>query len=65
MEFDITEAMRKWQNGDPNYKVLLMAINEDALGRDTRFYSNAERDTSRLMYSVITYDNEDCVCNNV
>ena len=50
MEFDITEAMRNWQNGDPNYGVLLRATNENALGRDIRFYSNAETDTSRHAY---------------
>ena len=41
IEFDITKAMRNWQYGDPNYGVLLMATNENDLGTDIRFYSNA------------------------
>ena len=50
IEFDITEAMRNWQDGQPNYGVLLLATNEAALGRDTRFYSNAYSSTSRHAY---------------
>ena len=50
VELDITEAMRNWQSGDPNYGVLLLATNEDALGRDTRFYSNADDDASHHAY---------------
>ena len=56
MEFDITEAMRNWQNGDPNYGVLLMATNENDLGRDVRFYSNAEGDRSRHAYVNVLCD---------
>ena len=43
IEFDITEAMRNWQYGDPNYGVLLRATNENDIGRDVRFYSNANK----------------------
>jgi hypothetical protein len=56
MEFDITEAMRNWQNGDPNYGVLLRATNENDLGRDVRFYSNAEGDRSRHAYVNVLCD---------
>ena len=35
------EAMRNWQDGQPNYGVLLLATNEATVGRGTRFYSNA------------------------
>ena len=56
MEFDITEAMRNWQNGDPNYGVLLMATKENGIGRDIRFYSNAETDTSRHAYVNVLCD---------
>ena len=56
MEFDITEAMRNWQNGDPNYGVLLMATNESDLGRDIRFYSNAEADTTRHAFVNVLCD---------
>lgn len=56
MEFDITKAVRNWKNGDSNYGVLMMATNEDALGRDNRFYSNAESDTSRHAYVNVLCD---------
>ncbi len=39
VEFDITEAMRNWKNGQPNYGLLVWATNEDVDGRDLRFYS--------------------------
>ncbi len=39
VEFDITEAMRNWKSGQPNYGLLVWATNEDAEGRDLRFYS--------------------------
>ena len=56
MEFDITEAMRNWQNGDPNYGVLLRATNENDLGRDVRFYSNAQSNTGRHAYVTVLCD---------
>ena len=56
MEFDITEAMRNWRNGDPNYGVLLRATNENDVGRDVRFYSNAERDKGRHAHVTVLCD---------
>ena len=56
MEFDITEAMRNWRNGDPNYGVLLMATNENDLGRDIRFYSNADSDSTRHAFVNVLCD---------
>ena len=56
MEFDITEAMRNWQNGEPNYGVLLLATNENALGRDIRFASNADSDHSHHAYVNVLCD---------
>ena len=56
MEFDITEAMRNWQYGQPNYGVLLLATNEDALGRDIRFFSNADSVSSRHAYINVLCD---------
>ena len=47
LEFDITEAMRNWQSGDPNYGVLLLATNENTLGRGIRFFSNAYGDSGK------------------
>ena len=51
MEFDITEAMRNWQNGDPNYGVLLMATNED----DEILDSTAMLRQTQLVMHLSTY----------
>ena len=43
IQFDITEAAHNWKAGEPNYGVVLLAVNEDVHGResrDTRFYSH-------------------------
>ena len=58
MEFDVTRAVLNWrsENPDPNYGLLLLATNENELGRDTRFYSNAESDTSRHAYINVLCD---------
>ena len=48
--------MRNWQSEDPNYGVLLLATNEDALGRDARFYSNAYSDASHHAYVNVLCD---------
>ena len=47
MEFDITEAVRNWQAGDDNYGVLVWATNENDAGRDLRFASKSNSDTTR------------------
>ena len=56
MEFDITTAVRNWQYGDPNYGVLVLATNEDALGRDTRFYSKTNRDSTKHPFLNVLCD---------
>ena len=56
MEFDITEAMRNWKFGDPNYGVLLLASNEDAVGRDLRFGSKSNSDSSRRPFVNVLCD---------
>jgi hypothetical protein len=56
VEFDITEAVRNWKSGDPNYGVLLLATNEDALGRDTRFVSKTDSNTSKHAYVNVLCD---------
>lgn len=56
MEFDITEAMRNWKFGDPNYGVLLLASNEDAVGRDLRFGSKSNSDSSRRSFVHVLCD---------
>ena len=47
VEFDITEAVRNWQSGDPNYGLLLLATNENTLGRGIRFFSKESGDSNR------------------
>ena len=56
VEIDITEAMRNWQYGDPNYGVLLLASNEDAVGRDLRFGSKTNRDSGRRPFVHVLCD---------
>ena len=47
MEFDVTDAVKNWCNGAPNYGVLLRAENELEAGRGMRFYSNAHSDPDK------------------
>ena len=47
IEFDITEAVRNWRKGDPNYGLLVVAKNEQEVGRDLRFFSREHADRSR------------------
>jgi len=56
VEFDITEAMQNWQQGDSNYGVLLRASNEEEEGRDLRFASNANSDTTRHAFVNVLCD---------
>ena len=56
VEFDITVAMRNWQSGDSNYGVLLMATNEEALGRDIRFTSKTSPNSNQHAYVNVLCD---------
>ena len=47
IQFDVTDAVKNWRNGDGNYGVLLRATNELAPGRGIRFYSNAHSDPNK------------------
>ena len=47
VEFDVTDAVKNWRGGNPNYGVLLRATNEYTEGRDIRFYSNAHTDKTK------------------
>jgi hypothetical protein len=49
VEFDITEAAGNWKAGEPNYGVVLSAVNEDVCGRDTRFYSHRHSEYQPFM----------------
>ena len=52
MEFDITKAARNWLAGQENNGVLIVATNEDVVGREVRFYSR-ERSTNKPRMVVI------------
>ena len=45
--FDVTDAVKNWRGGNPNYGVLLRATNENTEGRDIRFYSNRHSDKTK------------------
>ena len=47
VEFDITDAVKSWRSGTPNYGLLIRATNELASGRDIRFASNRYSDKSK------------------
>ena len=50
VEFDITDAVKSWRSGTPNYGLLIRATNELASGRDIRFASNRYSDTSKRAF---------------
>ena len=47
VEFDVTDAVKNWRNGNPNYGVLLRATTEYTEGRGIRFYSKSHSDSSK------------------
>ena len=47
VEFDITDAVKSWRSGTPNYGLLIRATNELATGRDIRFASKEYSDRSK------------------
>ena len=55
---DVTSAVRNWKSGHPNYGFLIRATNEHELGRDFRFYSNAEKNKARHAYISVTCDTQ-------
>ena len=44
VEFDVTDAVRDWADGQPNYGLLLWATNETEEGRDMRFYGRKKEE---------------------
>ena len=50
VSIDMTSAVKAWKSGSSNYGVVIWATNEDQPGRDTRFASNAHRDSSQHAY---------------
>ena len=53
VEIEVTSAVEAWKSGSPNYGVVIWATNENTEGRDTRFASNADSDSSRHAYIVL------------
>ena len=53
VEFDITEAVRNWQNEDPNYGLLLWATNEYVEGKDRRFHSHRAKEEFRPFVNIL------------
>ena len=62
VEFDVTEAMRNWKRGQPNYGLLVLATNEDENGRDLRFNSRQASDNHPLVRVLCT--TEDNISNS-
>ena len=57
VQIDVTSAAKAWKSGVSNYGVVIWATNEDQPGRDTRFASNAHRDSSLHAYISLTCEN--------
>lgn len=54
---DVTAAVKAWKYGFPNYGVVIWATNEHIAGRDTRFASTADPDSSHHAYIILNcYD---------
>ncbi|XP_068719950.1 uncharacterized protein [Montipora capricornis] len=53
VRFDVTDAVRRWRNGTPNYGLVIRAKNERERGRDVRFTSNASTDKSKHAYILL------------
>ena len=46
VEFDVTNAMKKWLNGEPNYGLMIWDPTETIPGRDIRFYSREHQEAN-------------------
>ena len=53
VEFDVTDAVKRWGNGVPNNGLLIRATNEHVDGRDIRFASNASPDSSKHAFILV------------
>ena len=56
VEIDVSLAVKYWSVGKPNYGLLIWATNEDKYGRDTRFFSKSNKDSSTHPYIMINCD---------
>lgn len=52
--FDITPAVKNWVNGDHNYGIVVIDLNEDMVGRDRHFWSSKGESKNRP-YLELTY----------
>ncbi|XP_065906868.1 uncharacterized protein [Dysidea avara] len=50
----VTSAVKDWKAGYPNYGLVIWATNENIVGRDTRFASKSESDSSKHPYIVVS-----------
>ena len=58
VEFDVTNAVKDWSSGVPNNGLVIRATNELDAGRDTRFASNANSDTSKHAFVLVHCSDE-------
>ena len=58
VEFDVANAVKDWSNGVPNNGLVIRATNELDAGRDTRFASKANSDTSKHAYVLVHCSDE-------
>ena len=58
VEFDVTNAVKDWSSGVPNNGLVIRATNELDAGRDTRFSSNANSDTSTRAFVLVHCSDE-------
>ena len=52
VEFDVTEAIRNWDQNDTNHGLLIWATNENEEGRDLRFYDRKRGEEFRPFINV-------------
>ena len=58
VEIEVTSAVNAWKSGSPNYGVVIWATNENTAGRDTRFASKSDSDSSRHAYIILNCNND-------
>ena len=54
VEFDVTNAVKRWREGVPNNGLVIRATNELVEGRDIRFANNAMPDSSQHAYILVS-----------
>ncbi len=54
VEFNVTNAVKRWREGLPNHGLVIRATNELDEGRDIRFASNAMYDSTQHAYILVS-----------